>query len=47
MRHLTYLPLAFICGVHGFAILAPYLAVCAALHTFLVQRRRRLAMVTA
>lgn len=41
MRHLKYLPLAFLAGVHGFAILAPYLGFCAAIHALSVQRRRR------
>jgi hypothetical protein len=41
MRHLKFLPLAFIAGVHGFAILAPYLGLCAAVHALSVQRRRR------
>jgi len=27
MRHLRYLPLAFIAGTQGFAVLAPYLVV--------------------
>lgn len=41
MRHLKFLPLAFLAGVHGFAILAPYLGVCAAVHALSVQRKRR------
>jgi hypothetical protein len=27
MKHLRYVPIAFICGVHGFALFAPYVAV--------------------
>ena len=27
MRHLRFLPLTFLAGVHGFAVFAPYLAV--------------------
>ncbi|HEX8324664.1 MAG TPA: hypothetical protein VF595_12220 [Tepidisphaeraceae bacterium] len=42
MRHLKYLPLAFIAGQHGFALLAPYLALCVTAHALLVQRRLRL-----
>lgn len=45
MRHLKYLPLAFLAGVHGFAILAPYLGVCAAIHALSVQRRRRATLL--
>jgi hypothetical protein len=41
MKTLYYLPLAFVAGVHGFAILAPYLACCAAAHALILQRRRR------
>jgi hypothetical protein len=43
MKHLKYLPFAFLAGVHGFAILAPYLALCATVHAIAVQRRRRIA----
>jgi hypothetical protein len=46
MKHLKYLPLAFLAGVHGFAILAPYLGLCAAVHALSVQRRRRLVLVS-
>lgn len=45
MRHLKYLPLAFLAGVHGFAILAPYLAFCVTAHAVMLQRKRRLALV--
>ena len=41
MRHLRYFPLAFLAGVHGFAILAPYMAVCAVIHAITMQRRKR------
>jgi hypothetical protein len=47
MKHLYYLPLAFVAGVHGFAILAPYLACCAAAHALILQRRRRERETTA
>ncbi|HEX8340583.1 MAG TPA: hypothetical protein VF624_06700 [Tepidisphaeraceae bacterium] len=40
MRHLRYLPLAFLAGAHGFALLAPYMAVCAVVHAISLQRRR-------
>jgi hypothetical protein len=29
VRHLWFVPLAFVAGQHGFALLAPYLAFCA------------------
>jgi len=43
-RHVMFLPLAFVAGVHGFAILAPYLAVCVTAQTMIVQRRQRKAL---
>ena len=47
MRSLWYVPLAFLAGVHGFAIFAPYLAVVfAALH-LRSRRRTRLALAPA
>ena len=45
MKHLKYMPLAFLAGVHGFALLAPYLAVCATAYTVMHQRRRRLTPI--
>jgi len=45
MKHLKYLPLAFLAGVHGFAILAPYLALCATVHAVSQQRKRRAALL--
>jgi len=46
-RHVMFLPLAFVAGVHGFAILAPYLAVCVTAQTMIVQRRQRKALAAA
>jgi len=45
MKHLRYLPLAFVAGAHGFALFAPYVALCMTAYAFLLQRRRRLAAV--
>ena len=43
-KALTYLPLAFLAGTHGFALFAPYVAVVlAALHLRSVRRQRRSA----
>ena len=43
-KALTYLPLAFLAGTHGFALFAPYVAVVlAALHLRTVRRQRRSA----
>lgn len=43
-KALTYLPLAFLAGTHGFALFAPYVAVVlAALHLRTVRRERRRA----
>lgn len=42
-RHTIFLPLAYVAGVHGFAILAPYLALCVTAQTMIVQRRQRKA----
>jgi hypothetical protein len=40
MKTLRFLPLTFLCGVHGFALFAPYLAVSlTALH--LLRRRSK------
>jgi hypothetical protein len=47
MRHARYLPLAFLAGQHGFALLAPYLAICMAAHALILQRRNRAAVVSA
>jgi hypothetical protein len=47
MRHLRYLPLAFLAGVHGFALLAPYMAVCAVVHAISLQRRKRVLVPIA
>ena len=46
-RHTILLPLAYIAGVHGFAILAPYLALCVTAQTMIIQRRQRKAAVVA
>ncbi|MBC7782722.1 MAG: hypothetical protein H7144_02700 [Burkholderiales bacterium] len=43
MKHLKYMPIAFLAGAHGFALLAPYLAICAAANALMLQRRRRAA----
>jgi len=44
MRSLRYVPLAYLAGIHGFALFAPYLAFfLAASH--LLQRRRLMAPV--
>lgn len=43
MKHLRYLPLAFLAGAHGFALLAPYLALCMTAYAFHMQRKRRAA----
>lgn len=44
MRSLRYLPFAFLAGVHGFALFAPYVAVLLTAAHFL---RRRKAAVPA
>ncbi|QOV87545.1 hypothetical protein [Humisphaera borealis] len=41
MRSLRFLPLAYLAGVHGFALFAPYLAFAVALTHILWARRRR------
>lgn len=38
MRHIRWLPFAFLAGVHGFAIFAPYVALVMAA-TLLLKRR--------
>ena len=40
MRLLRYVPITFICGVHGFAFFVPYLAVFLTA-THLLRRRRQ------
>ncbi|HMO24895.1 MAG TPA: hypothetical protein PKB10_01365 [Tepidisphaeraceae bacterium] len=40
MRSLRFIPLAFLAGHHGFAILAPYLALCLAVAAVAAGRRR-------
>jgi hypothetical protein len=45
MRSLRYLPLTFICGVHGFALFAPYLATFLAAHHFIKLRRAALVPI--
>ncbi|MGN6505223.1 MAG: hypothetical protein ACTHM6_06625 [Tepidisphaeraceae bacterium] len=45
MRHVRYIPLAFVAGQHGFALLAPYMAVCMVIHALILQRRNRLVAV--
>lgn len=45
IRHAIYLPLAFLAGQHGFALLAPYLALCVVAQTMIVQRRLNRAAV--
>ncbi len=44
MRSLRYLPLAFVAGVHGFALFAPYLALFLTVSHF-VRRRRTPVLV--
>lgn len=44
MRHLRFLPLTFLAGVHGFAFFAPYLALYLGFAHFL-RRPKRLATV--
>jgi len=39
MRAVRYLPLAFVAGVEGFALFAPYLAVVLAVAMFLGRRK--------
>jgi hypothetical protein len=41
MKHLRWVPLAFLAGQHGFAIFAPYAALMLAVG-HLMNRRRRL-----
>ena len=46
MKSLRYLPLTFLCGVHGFALFAPYAALAtAALLLFRKRRQRALAAI--
>jgi hypothetical protein len=44
MKHLRWVPFAFLAGQHGFAIFAPYAALMLALGHYL-QRRRRVQAV--
>ena len=46
IRHAIYLPLAFLAGQHGFALLAPYLTLCVAAQTVIVHRRQRKAIIS-
>ena len=47
-KALSYLPLAFLAGTHGFALFAPYAAVVlTALHVRSVRRQRRRARLDA
>lgn len=39
MRSIRYIPLAYLAGIHGFALFAPYLALFLAA-TLVLQRRR-------
>ncbi len=45
MKHLRFLPLAFLAGAHGFALLAPYLAICMTAYSFHLQRKRRVSRI--
>ena len=45
VKHLKFLPFAFLAGQHGFAILAPYLALCMTAQAVLLQRKLRLVPV--
>ena len=47
MRSLPFIPLAFVAGADGFAMLAPYLAVFAAAVHFARWRRGRATLVRA
>jgi hypothetical protein len=49
MKHLRWLPFAFLAGQHGFAIFAPYAALMLTLGHYMqqMQRRRRVAVATA
>lgn len=38
MRHIRWIPLAFLAGVHGFAIFAPYVALMMAANLLLRRR---------
>jgi len=40
MRHLRYLPLAFLAGAHGFALFAPYAAMILAAASLMRRRLR-------
>lgn len=40
MRHLRWLPLAFLAGQHGFAIFAPYAALMLIVGHLMSRRRR-------
>ena len=44
MKHLRWLPFAFLAGVHGFAIFAPYAALMLAVDQY-ARHRRRLALI--
>jgi hypothetical protein len=45
MKHIRWIPLAFLAGVDGFAIFAPYAALMMALAFVLERRQRRAALV--
>jgi hypothetical protein len=46
MRHLRWIPLAFLADVQGFAIFAPYAALMMALAVAIEHRQRRARLVT-
>ena len=47
MKHLRWLPLAYLAGQHGFAIFAPYAALMLMLAHYMNRRPRRLVPAAA
>jgi hypothetical protein len=47
MKMLRFLPLAFLCGAHGFALFAPYLAAFLALAHYVDKRSQRAGRAAA
>jgi hypothetical protein len=45
MKHIRWIPLAFLADVHGFAIFAPYAALMMALAVVVDRRQRRAALI--
>jgi hypothetical protein len=47
MKHLRWVPLAFLAGQHGFAVFAPYATLLLALAHYMNRRKKARARVAA